>query len=358
MAMAKYVGKWFLAACSVVLVSACGSNPVTAKAEVAGSAMYRERIALPEGAEFEATLVDVSRVDVAADVIGDVHFAAPAGPPIQFRIPYDPSRIDATHRYAVRARIVLQEQVLFTTDTAYPVLTQGAPATVEVLLRKAGAGTARSAASPGPTVLHGMYTHMADAGWFTECEGERRRLPVAQEGDNAALEVAYAKAPHDPNAPLRVAVKGRIEDRVPMEGAARPTLIVDKFLGIKAMTCEGGGVASLENTYWKVISIRGVSITVSERQREPNLILHPADHRVTGHGGCNSMMGSYQSEGERITFSKMAGTMMACPSGMDQEQAMHQALGTVVRWHIDGQKLELLNGKGAIVLELESRYLK
>src|SRR5690606_15844619 len=116
MAKARNAWKWVVVACCAVLVSACGTAQMTANtAGVTGTAMYRERMALPEGAVFEASLIDVSRADGAADVVGEARFAAPTGLPIRFNIPYDPGRIDAAHRYGVRARILHQEKLLFTT---------------------------------------------------------------------------------------------------------------------------------------------------------------------------------------------------------------------------------------------------
>lgn len=116
--------------------------------------------------------------------------------------------------------------------------------------------------------------------------------------------------------------------------------------------------ASLENTYWKVMRIRGAPVTVVENQREPHLLLHPNDGRVTGHGGCNSLTGSYETTADRITFGQMAATMMACMNGMEQEQALHKALRDVTRWEISGEQLRLFDSQGAAVIELESRYLR
>src|SRR5574341_322403 len=45
--------------------------------------------------------------------------------------------------------------------------------------------------------VRGMYSYMADAGIFTECR-TGKKFPVAQEGDNAALEAAYLKARQQP----------------------------------------------------------------------------------------------------------------------------------------------------------------
>jgi len=336
-------------------VSACEVSPVSETAMVSGTATYSERISLPDGSEFEATLQDVSRADAAAEVIGKVRFDAPAVPPIRFNIPYDPQRIDATHRYAVRARIVHHDRLLFTTDTHYPALTHNAPEKVDVWLRRVSSG-AELEDSQG-RIRYGLYHYFADSGSFTDCQtGER--LQVAQEGDNAALETAYLESVGEPGESLLAVVDGYIEQRRAMEGAARPTLIVTRFRNLKPGACEQWTTASLENTYWKVMSIGDATVTVAERQREPHLILHPADGRISGHGGCNTLSGSYSLESDRLRFKQIAGTRMACPEGMEQEQALYQALDAVAGWRITGQWLELLDQAGAVVMELESRYLR
>jgi heat shock protein HslJ len=68
------------------------------------------------------------------------------------------------------------------------------------------------------------------------------------------------------------------------------------------------------------------------------------------------MAGSYTLEGRKLSFSRMAGTMMACPDGMDVERAFHTALQTVTRWRIDGDTLELFDVAGESVASFESRY--
>lgn len=133
------------------LVFACagcvsGGGGAPAQSTLSGTAMYRERMALPPGAVFEATLEDVSRVDAAAEVIGQVRIESPGNPPIHFTIPYDPARISAGHRYVVRARILDRDALMFTTDTAYPVLVPGKPDAPELLLKRASAGPAATPA--------------------------------------------------------------------------------------------------------------------------------------------------------------------------------------------------------------------
>lgn len=105
---------------------------------VRGTALYAEPIALPPGAVFEATLADVARADAPAEPLGRVTLDGSEGPPFAFSIPYDPARIDPRGRYAVRARITLDGQLLFTSDTLHPVISGGHPDTVEIPLRQVG----------------------------------------------------------------------------------------------------------------------------------------------------------------------------------------------------------------------------
>src|SRR3990172_1248087 len=63
--------QWLHAWRGLAVVAAATLTPITALAAsaVTGTASYRERIALPPDAVFEATLEDVSRADAPAEVI-------------------------------------------------------------------------------------------------------------------------------------------------------------------------------------------------------------------------------------------------------------------------------------------------
>jgi putative lipoprotein len=119
----------------------------TAESVIRGEAAYRERIALPPEAVFEATLEDVSRMDVPAVVLGSVRVEG-AKTPIRFEIPYDPSEIDERMSYGVRGRILVGDRLMFTTDQVHPVLTRGAGTEVEMLLVRARGGRPAPSATP------------------------------------------------------------------------------------------------------------------------------------------------------------------------------------------------------------------
>jgi heat shock protein HslJ len=118
---------------------------------------------------------------------------------------------------------------------------------------------------------------------------------------------------------------------------------------------EGAANASLENTSWKLTRLGDSSVHAPSKQREAYFLLDPASHRVSGSGGCNRLMGSYELKGDELTFGRMASTMMACPDGMDTEQAFLKSLGQVSKWKISGQSLELSDSDGKVLAHFEVR---
>jgi putative lipoprotein len=124
-----------------------GEDPAVNAIE--GTATYRERIALPPGAEFEAVLQDVSIADAPAMQIARTLIADAPNPPIRFTIPYEPGKIDAGRHYSVRAVIRVEGKLWFTSDKDYPVLTRGAGHSVDILMKRVPAAPAGDATLVG-----------------------------------------------------------------------------------------------------------------------------------------------------------------------------------------------------------------
>jgi heat shock protein HslJ len=208
--------------------------------------------------------------------------------------------------------------------------------------------------------MRGMYRYFADAGLFTECL-TRRRWPVAQEKDNAALESAYVKARLTPGEELLVNLEGQIAMRSKMEGkGAQPTVVVERFIGVSpGETCGARfSSAALENTYWKLIRLGDKLITMPAKQREPYFVLDSKTKRIAGSSGCNRFTGAYQQSGDRLTFGKMAMTFMACSEGMEIERDFLAALEQVRSWKIFGEHLELLDDNRGFLARFEARAPK
>lgn len=115
-------------------------------------------------------------------------------------------------------------------------------------------------------LLGGMYRHEADGGVLHECL-TGWRLPVAQEGENTALESAYAHAPQEPGEALFVTLLGRIVHRPGPEGeGTQMTLVPERFIGLwPGETCGSHyPQATVENTYGKANSESSVPGSVSD----------------------------------------------------------------------------------------------
>ena len=132
----------WLAACSTTSAVPAGGG--TSVAEVTGTVTYRERIALPPTAVIKVQLVDVSRADAPAIVLGEqVRQAGGKQVPFAFEIQFDPAQIEANHSYAVQARIEQDGKLRFISDRHYAVITRGAPDHVDIVLRSVGTSGAR-----------------------------------------------------------------------------------------------------------------------------------------------------------------------------------------------------------------------
>jgi len=83
----------------------------------------------------------------------------------------------------------------------------------------------------------------------------------------------------------------------------------------------------------------------------PQFEFNLTDMRFGGHAGCNSLSGSINVVGNKISFGKLMGTLMACPN-MKVEKAVIGALNDkTVTYSIDKMKLTLLSGKTKMVLK-------
>jgi len=211
-------------------------------------------------------------------------------------------------------------------------------------------------------MLTGMFIYMADAAVITLCADGGRLLPVAMEADYKALEAAYLRERPQPGQALLVSLEGRIAPRPSMEvnQPPRPNVVVERFINIwPRETCGNPLVDSpLRGTYWKLVRLNEAPVRVAETQREPHLIFANYEPRVSGSGGCNRVTGSFELDGDKLHLGRMAGTMMACVDGMEQEQRFLQSLEKVERYRISGSHLEMLGAAGTVIARFEAVALR
>ena len=91
----------------------------------------------------------------------------------------------------------------------------------------------------------------------------------------------------------------------------------------------------LTETYWKLTELMGEPIVqATGTKTEMHLVLKKEGNLVYGNGGCNSFRGSYTLlEGNRLSFSQLAGTLMACIN-MEKETAFMEVLQKIGRAHV------------------------
>lgn len=111
--------------------------------------------------------------------------------------------------------------------------------------------------------------------------------------------------------------------------------------------------------YWKLIELYGKSVQVDSGMRhEPYFILHLAGKRVSGNGGCNQFFGEYELQaGNRIRFTRLASTLMACPD-MDDERKFINALETADNYTLWSDTLSLNKGRIAPLARFVAVYLR
>lgn len=155
----------------------CARNPESSSGgKVTGTVAYRERMALPPDAVVQVQLSDVSRQDAPAMVVAETTIT-PAGRqvPLPFELNYVAGAIDQKHSYAVRATIRSGDQLLYTTNTAAPVITRGNPTQVPLMLVRAGGRPARGE-------LWGTSWRLADLQGSPALEGVEATLEFPEQG--------------------------------------------------------------------------------------------------------------------------------------------------------------------------------
>lgn len=104
---------------------------------VSGTVNYLQRMALPTNAVIQVQLLDVSLVDAAAKVMAEESInLGQRQVPVPFSLHFDAAKIDVKHRYSVSAKITLDGKLWFISGRLYPVLTEGNPTHVDLILKQ------------------------------------------------------------------------------------------------------------------------------------------------------------------------------------------------------------------------------
>lgn len=131
--------------------------------------------------------------------------------------------------------------------------------------------------------------------------------------------------------------------------------LVNLFMSVLAagtlmVSCSGDS-AGLSGK-WNVETLDGKAVTDCEKT--PYLLFDEEESRVNGCLGVNLAMGSYTLEGDKLTFSQMATTMMAGnPHDSEIESSLGKALGETAAMKIKKDVLSLLDKDGKVLVTLK-----
>jgi len=130
------------------------------------------------------------------------------------------------------------------------------------------------------------------------------------------------------------------------------------FVQCKSSKVSTTPIASLENTYWKLSEINGMPVVTPTDSREVHFILTKTDNQnqIKGFAGCNTLAGSYKTDGQSITFSTIT-TRMFCEGKMEVENYLTKTLSEATSYKLNGNVLELYQGE-TFLAKFEAVYLK
>ena len=119
--------------------------------------------------------------------------------------------------------------------------------------------------------------------------------------------------------------------------------------------------SALQGPRWRLVELEGQPALAGGGAREPHLIFaRDSVDRVGGATGCNSMGGRYEADGERIRFSDLFSTKMACVEEermrlqMGETESALGALERADRYAISGDTLTLSEGATVVAKFVKS----
>lgn len=131
-----------------ILLLIPASAAMAATMTLRGTVSYRERIALPPTAVAEIKLLDVSLADAPARTLAETRIPVGSRSTIRYSLRFDRARIMSRRSYALQARIMDGDRLLFINTTRHTVFAGGANNTDIRVEYVAGASPA-----PAPTPI-------------------------------------------------------------------------------------------------------------------------------------------------------------------------------------------------------------
>lgn len=129
--------------------------------------------------------------------------------------------------------------------------------------------------------------------------------------------------------------------------------LADKYILEKAGTEVG-----LTDGYWRLTTLGGRDVEPEDPNREAHLIFTEENNKVAGSNSCNRISGTYTlEEGDRMRFSQMISTQMACLPN-EIEGPFMKVLERTDSYNITGDTLSLYRARMAPLAKFVLDYMK
>lgn len=135
------------------------------------------------------------------------------------------------------------------------------------------------------------------------------------------------------------------------------------FLVIAVIACNtskksDNNTTSIEDSIWELTQLEGTAVNqTSVPDKRIHFSLNGAEKSIHGYSGCNIFNGNYTVEnGDRIKFSKLSSTRMACPDADMNESKFLKVFELTDNYTINGDRLMLNVGKSAPLAVFEAVY--
>lgn len=105
-------------------------------------------------------------------------------------------------------------------------------------------------------------------------------------------------------------------------------------------------VGLLGGTSWALLDLNGATVDVTGLKARPHLEFS-TDGRLSGMAGCNGMFGVFEADSENLKFDGLGTTKMFCPTGMDTEGRLLEALDRTSRYSLNADTLSFHDSSSA-----------
>ncbi|MCB2170904.1 MAG: META domain-containing protein [Deltaproteobacteria bacterium] len=120
----------------------------------------------------------------------------------------------------------------------------------------------------------------------------------------------------------------------------------------------GAQTGGIEGIQWYLTEVGGSPVSPMADDKQPHILLDPAENQATGFAGCNNFFGRYELNGSLLTFGPMGATRMACPdleTGL--EASVFEALEKTRKLKIEGGDLLLLDADAVLARFSQEKYI-